>query len=115
MKKIFVVALAAVALALGACRRDEAVDTTRTTSATVTPIDQKNDQPDLDLTAKIRRTLVADHDLSMNAKNVKIITRDGSVTLRGVVESEAERARVEDEAIRIAGVLNVNSELDVRK
>ncbi len=112
MKKILLVALGALALA--ACQRNDA-DTTRTTSATVTPVDQKNDQPDIDLTASIRRSLVADRDLSMNAKNVKIISRNGNVTLRGVVESDAEKARIEDEATRIAGVLNVDNDLDVRK
>ena len=113
MKKILLVALAA--LALGACRRDETADTTQTTSGTVTPVDQKNDQADIDLTASIRKTLVADRDLSMNAKNVKIISRDGNVTLRGLVQSEAERARVQEEAVDIAGVRNVDNQLDVRK
>ena len=113
MRKFLSVALAA--LALGACRRDETVDTTRTTSATVTPIDQKNDQADINLTASIRRKLVADQDLSMNAKNVKIISRDGNVTLRGLVESDAEKAIIQDEAARVAGVRNVDNQIDVRK
>ena len=113
MKTILLAALAA--LALGACRREETVDTTQTTSATVTPVDQKNDRADIDLTASIRKTLVADRDLSMNAKNVKIISRDGNVTLRGVVDSDDEKARIQEEAVRIAGVLNVDNELDVRK
>jgi osmotically-inducible protein OsmY len=113
MKTILLAALAA--LALGGCQRDETVDTTRTTSATVTPIDQKNDQADINLTASIRKTLVADRDLSMNAKNVKIITRDGSVTLRGLVDNEDEKARILEQATRIAGVRNVDDQLDVRK
>lgn len=113
MKTILLAALAA--LALGGCKRDETADTTQTTSATVTPVDQKNDQADIDVTANIRKTLVADRDLSMNAKNVKIITRDGNVTLRGLVQSDAEKARIQDEAARIAGVMNVDNELDVRK
>jgi len=116
MKKILVAALAALAaLALGACKRDETTDTTQTTSATMTPVDQKNDRADIDLTANIRKSLVADRDLSMNAKNVKIISRDGSVTLRGLVDSDAEKERVQDEAARIAGAANVTNELDVRK
>ena len=112
MKTILSIALV---LALGACRRDEAVDTTQTTSATVTPLDQSNARADIDLTASIRRSLIASEDLSMNAKNVKIISRNGSVTLRGVVESDSEKLRIQDEAVRIAGVLNVDNELDVRK
>jgi osmotically-inducible protein OsmY len=113
MKTILLAGLAA--LALGACKQKSDVDTTQTTGATVTAVDQKNDQPDIDLTASIRKSLVADRDLSMNAKNVKIISRDGNVTLRGLVRSEAEKARVQDEATRVAGVLNVDNELDVRK
>ena len=101
------------AVALLACQRSD-VDATQTTSATMTPIDQKNDQADIELTANIRKTLVADRDLSMNAKNVKIISRDGNVTLRGLVETEVEKAKVEDQA-RAAGVRNVDNELDVRK
>ena len=113
MKTMALAALAA--LALGACKRDDTADTTQTTSAAVTPVDQKNDQADIDLTASIRKALVADRELSMNAKNVKIISRDGNVTLRGLVQSEAEKARIQDEAVRIAGVLNVDNEIDVRK
>jgi osmotically-inducible protein OsmY len=113
MKTILLAALAA--LALGACRRDETVSTTRTASATVTPVDQKNDQADLDVTASIRKAIVADRDLGMNAKNVKIITRDGNVTLRGLVDTDAEKAAIEEQAVRIAGVMNVDDEIDVRK
>jgi len=113
MKTILLAALAA--LALGACRRDDTVDTTRTTSATVTPVDQKNDKADIDLTASIRKALVRNGDLSMNAKNVKIISRDGNVTLRGLVDSDAEKAAIQDEAVAIAGIANVDNEIDVRK
>ena len=113
MKTILLAGLAA--LALGACKQSSDVDTTQTTGASVTPADQKNDQADLDLTASIRKSLVADRDLSMNAKNVKIISRDGNVTLRGLVQTDAEKAKIEDEAANIAGVRNVDNELDVRK
>ena len=114
MKTILSAGLFALVLVC-ACQQRSDVDTTRTTSATVTPVDQKNDQADIDLTASIRRSLVADRDLSMNAKNVKIITRDGNVTLRGLVDDEAQKARIEEEAVRIAGVRNVDDQIDVRK
>lgn len=59
---------------------------------TVTPVDQKEDDNDLEITAAIRRAVVADESLSTNAHNVKIITREGAVTLRGPVENEVDRA-----------------------
>src|SRR5262245_43379581 len=55
-------------------------------AATKTPIDQKENQRDIDLTANIRKRVV-DSKLSVNAQNVKIITQDGKVTLRGPVRS----------------------------
>jgi len=58
-----------------------------------TPTDQGNNETDLTLTKNIRSSIVG-ADLSFNAKNIKIITTDGKVTLRGVVESEAEHQTI---------------------
>lgn len=69
----------------------------------ITPIDQGNSAADLEVTQKIRQALVADKGLSSNAHNVKIITKDGAVTLRGPVKDEAEKARVVGLARNIAG------------
>jgi len=80
---------------------------------TLTPLDQGNGEADLTLTQSIRKAIVADDDLSMNAKNVKVITRDGVVTLRGPVSSQAERARVELIARREAGTARVDNQLEV--
>jgi hyperosmotically inducible periplasmic protein len=44
---------------------------------------QKNNRSDLDLTRRIRRAIVADKSLSTSAHNVKIITQNGKVTLKG--------------------------------
>src|SRR5688500_7943760 len=52
---------------------------------TKTPIDQKENQADVSLTAKIRRQVLDVKDLSIDARNAKIITADGKVTLRGPV------------------------------
>ena len=54
---------------------------------TITPMDQSNDPRDLQLTQDIRRALMADEPLSVTAKNIKIITTGGNVTLRGPVNS----------------------------
>jgi osmotically-inducible protein OsmY len=52
-----------------------------------TASDQGNSEADVEMTAKIRRAIVEDDNLSILAHNVTIITRDGKVTLRGDVGS----------------------------
>ena len=75
---------------------------------------QKNAHSDVDLTAKIRRSIVGDESLSTNAHNVKIIAQNGLVTLKGPVQSEAEKSTIEQKASSIAGQSNVKSEIDVQ-
>jgi hyperosmotically inducible periplasmic protein len=70
---------------------------------------------DLDLTQAIRQAIVGDSTLSTDAHNVKIIVRDGVVTLRGPVASEAERAAVGGIAARAAGPHKIVDELEVTK
>lgn len=69
---------------------------------TVTPMDQGNSKSDVDITAAIRRALMADASLSTTAKNVKIIAVKGKVTLRGAVLSADERDKIEAAAKRVA-------------
>ena len=57
--------------------------------------------------------MVADKSLSISAHNVKIISRDGMVTLRGTVKSDDEKKAIEDKATEIAGQGKVTSELTV--
>lgn len=80
---------------------------------TLTPMDQSNAPSDLEITQAIRKALVAEDGLSMNGKNVKVITVDGVVTLRGPVESDAERARIEAVARGMSEVRRVDSQLEV--
>jgi hyperosmotically inducible protein len=82
--------------------------------AEATADQQKNDHSDVDLTAKIRRSIVSDKSLSTNAHNVKIIAQNGVVTLKGPVHSEAEKRTIEQRASSIAGQSNVKSEIDVK-
>lgn len=70
---------------------------------------------DRDITAAIRRALVSDGSLSFNAKNVKIMTVGGKVTLRGAVKSDAERSTIESKAKAAPGVSEVDSQLEVKK
>jgi osmotically-inducible protein OsmY len=70
---------------------------------------------DTELTQKIRKALVKDGSLSVNAHNVKIITTNGHVTLKGPVSSVREKDEVTELARSIAGKNFVTDELDVLK
>jgi|KBSMisStaDraftv2_1062788.scaffolds.fasta_scaffold48502_3 osmotically-inducible protein OsmY len=80
---------------------------------TLTPLDQSSDQQDLDKTQKIRKALVDDDSLSTNAKNIKVITVNGTVTLRGPVDSAEERNKIVAKAKPIAGG-QLKNELEIQ-
>jgi len=84
-----------------------------TNSSALTPLDQGNGQSDLDITQKIRQAVVGDGSLSFTAKNVKIITRGGKVTLRGPVNTAGERTAILAAAQKVAGASNVDNQLEV--
>jgi|APTNR8051073442_1049403.scaffolds.fasta_scaffold13180_1 putative membrane protein len=83
-------------------------------TATLTPLDQGNGKADIDTTAKIRREIVDLEGLSVNAQNVKIITNEGRVTLRGPVDSAEEKRLVGEIATRIATSERTDNQLEVR-
>jgi hyperosmotically inducible periplasmic protein len=80
---------------------------------TLTATDQGNSETDVALTQKIRKQVVADDSLSMMAHNIKIITVDGTVTLRGPVKSGTEKERIAAVAKQIAGPGNVKDNLEI--
>ena len=80
---------------------------------TKTPTDQAENEADRVITQTIRQNIVADSSLSTNAKNVKIITVDGTVTLRGPVKSEKEKADIVARAQQVAGVKRVDNQLEI--
>jgi hypothetical protein len=80
----------------------------------LTPMDQHNNQADLDITQKIRQAVMADGSLSFTAKNVKIITQNGKVTLRGPVNTAEERSAIEAAARKVAGA-QVDNQIEVKK
>ena len=82
-------------------------------NAAVTAGDQSNTQSDLNITQEIRKAVIADTDLSMNAHNVKIITVSGVVTLRGPVKSAEEKANIGTKAEHAAGVARVDNQIDI--
>jgi hyperosmotically inducible periplasmic protein len=85
----------------------EATNTTATADA------QSNKAADLDLTKRIRQSVMADKALSTNAHNVKIVTVNGNVTLNGVVRSEDEKSSIEKKAADIAGQSKVTNDLKI--
>ena len=80
---------------------------------TLTPGDQSSDKGDVELTRRIRRAVVADKSLSTNAHNIKIITVNGMVTLRGPVKSENEKMKIVAKAQKLAGKKQIENELEV--
>jgi hyperosmotically inducible protein len=76
------------------------------------PTDQKENKADVERTADIRQRIV-DAKLSTSADNVKVVTMDGRVTLRGPVKSEAERLRIVQIAKDVAGESNVDDLLEI--
>jgi osmotically-inducible protein OsmY len=81
--------------------------------ATLTPMDQGGSEADRTITQNIRKTIVGNDDMSVNAKNVKIITVNGVVTLRGPVKTAAEKTSIASLAQKTAGVKRVDDQLEV--
>jgi len=76
---------------------------------------QKDSTSDLQLTAKIRRAVVADKSLSTYGHNVKIIVVGGAVTLKGPVHSESEKQSIAAKAGEIAGQDKVTNQITVKQ
>jgi hyperosmotically inducible protein len=119
-------AFALAFLVLGCTNRDETVkvadkpapDNTATNTrdregSTKVPADQAENDTDLGITQTIRKQLVGQDVLSFNAENVKIVTSGGVVTLRGPVETVAERDFIDAKARATAGVQRVDNQLEV--
>ena len=82
-------------------------------SPTAGAAQQSDQSSDIAITRNIRRAVVKDKSLSTAAHNVTIITKDGRVTLKGEVKSEAEKQTVEAAATGVAGAANVDDQLRV--
>jgi hyperosmotically inducible periplasmic protein len=80
---------------------------------TKTAEDQSESEADRAISQNIRQAITADDSLSTNGKNVKIITSDGVVTLRGPVKSDKEKSTIGAKAQQVAGVKNVDNQLEI--
>jgi hyperosmotically inducible protein len=79
----------------------------------ITADQQSQTKEDREITQKIRQAVVDDKSLSTYAHNVKIITVDGMVTLKGPVRSEDEKRTIEEKAGQIAGKDKIKSEIEI--
>jgi hyperosmotically inducible protein len=96
-----------------------AADNTRTNqrdrnASEPTADQQKENHSDREITQQIRQSIVKDKSLSTYAHNIKIVTKNGQVTLKGPVQSEDEKQAIETKAAEAAGQDKVTSELNIK-
>jgi osmotically-inducible protein OsmY len=117
-KEIIVVAvviLTGVALAAPYEPDNTKVNERDAKGATLTSEDQsKGSAKDIELTRLIRQEIVSDKSLSRSARNIKIITLSGIVTLRGPVDSQQEKQRIDVMVQKMAGVQKVDNQLEIK-
>jgi hyperosmotically inducible protein len=80
---------------------------------TLTPMDQKNNQSDLNINQEIRQALKKG-EISTDAKNIKVITRKGTVTLRGPVKTAAELDKINAMVKAMPGIKSIDNQLQVK-
>ncbi|MNJ91382.1 periplasmic protein [compost metagenome] len=68
-------------------------------------------QGDTDITRAIRQQISRDSSLSAKAKNVSVVTRDGKVTLKGVVENSTEKTKLDSLARGASGSKTVDNQI----
>jgi osmotically-inducible protein OsmY len=113
-KQLLLTAVAALIATSGSMYTQEPDNTKRNKDKQHTADDAKNNTSDVETMRQIRKAVVDDSSLSTYAHNVKIIARNGKVTLRGPVRSEAEKASVEAKAKAVAGDMNVTNQLTIK-
>ena len=122
MRRTLLILACVTGLSLAAMAADEKTKTDNTATnerdrsgETKTSGDQSNNSADLKITQAIRQALMKDGELSTTAKNIKVITENGQVTLRGPVKNVQEKARVDQLAKSAAGGARIVDQLDVNE
>ena len=112
---VFCVSLMAAPVPRCQDNQQTAPDNTNTNKDQTLPTadQQKMNPADRAITQKIRKAIHEDSSLSTYAHNIKIITQDGKVTLRGPVRSGDEKSNLEAKAVSVAGQDNVTDQLEV--
>ena len=93
---------------------NSAVNVRDRTPDAMTADQQSNTKSDVAITSEIRRAVVKDQSLSMLAHNVKIISENGKVTLRGPVNTKKERIAIARAARAVAGRGNVDYQIEIK-
>jgi len=110
------VASAAFALLCTGAFAQQAPDNSANNQNHATTADQQsNAKSDVKTTASIRRAIIADKDLSMYAHNVKILTSNGAVVLKGPVKSEDEKQKVASDAASVVPAGSISNQLTVKQ
>ena len=105
---------AAIYLAADSALENTEINVRDKDNTTLTPEDQKETKKDIKITAHIRKAVVRDKSLSIDAQNAKIITRSGVVTLRGPVANKAESKKLQKIAKKTRGVVKVDNQLEIK-
>src|SRR5665213_3505888 len=81
----------------------------------VTADQQKVNATDQDLTKRIRQSIMSDKSLSTYAHNIKIISQNGTVTLKGPVKYDDEKKAVIAKTVAVAGTEKVTDQISVKQ
>ncbi|SRR6266496_177307 len=121
MKRTLLVLACLSALSVAALSADDKTNPDNTATnerdrsgETQTSGDQSNSSSDLKITQAIRQALVKDGELSTTAKNIKIVTANGQVTLRGPVKTVQEKSKIDQLARSAASGAKIENQLDVK-
>jgi len=90
-------------------------NTSQNKASTETADNQANSKADRQTTAKIRKAIVGEKDLSTYAHNIKVITVNGQVTLKGPVQTEDEKQKVASLAASVVPPEKIVNELTVKQ
>jgi hyperosmotically inducible periplasmic protein len=121
IKRTSILVVAVTAVSMAAVAADEKTNPDNTainkrdrSGETNTSGDQSNTSADLKVTQAVRRALMQDSQLSTTAKNIKVITANGQVTLRGPVNTAEEKAKIDQIAKSAAGGAQIVNQLEVK-
>jgi len=114
MKRTLIISV--LTLILSACENSSSAGKAKSESNQ--PLDTKlseaaKEKTDRLISQKLRQAFLDDETLSENAKDIKIIAKDGTVILSGIVNSEEEKASAYNTAQSIPGVDHVNNQLQI--
>jgi hyperosmotically inducible periplasmic protein len=117
LRKYFMASFAlAVSLSPGIwAHAQQADNSAQNKDQSTTADNQSNAQTDRAITQQIRKAIIADKDLSTYAHNVKVVTVNGAVTLKGPVKSDEEKQKVASAAASVVNAGKITNELTVKQ